>query len=185
MQHPPHQVIIKFVLLCFILITYFAYLSYQYNFITGGIASLLTWSFFVLCTPVADAGFLLDFPLRLLFGIRMITSEALVWTLAISLNIIALLYFREFYQTTFLTRLLEVILTTPMPYWSIILLSGVGSFLSIHFGDELMDVLHHKDRSFYFRHHFKHEIILLLFFIIIFFSYYAIISRLGIDLKNL
>ena len=30
-------------------------------------------------------------------------------------------------------------------------------------GDELMDVLHHKDRLFYLRHHFKHEMILFVF----------------------
>ena len=82
MQHPKHQVLIKFLLLCFILSSYFGYLTYEYDLLTGGIAALITWSFFVLCTPIADAGFLLDFPLRLLFGIRMIFSEIVVWAIA-------------------------------------------------------------------------------------------------------
>jgi hypothetical protein len=181
MKQPSHQVWIKFLLLCVILFSYFFYLSYEYDLLTGGVASLITWSFFVLCTPIADAGFLLDFPLRVLFGIRMVLSEIAVWVIAILINIISLIYFREMYETTLVTRTIEIILTTPYPYWSVILLSGIGTFLSIRFGDELMDVLHHKDRLFYLRHHFTHEIVLFLFFILVFFGYYKIISTLGID----
>ncbi|TRX55136.1 hypothetical protein [Thalassomonas sp. M1454] len=184
MKHPKHQVLVKFALLCLILVGYFGYLSFEYDLLTGGIAALVTWSFFVLCTPVADAGFLLDFPLRLLFGIRMVLSEIVVWAVAILINIIAFIYFREFYQTTLLTRLMEAILTTPYPYWAVIILSGIGTFLSIRFGDELMDVIHHKDRKFYLSHHFKHEMILFVFFIVVIFGYYELISSLGIELGN-
>ena len=116
MKQPKHQVLIKFSLLCLLLVAYFGYLTYEYDLLTGGVAALVTWSFFVLCTPVADAGFLLDFPLRLLFGIRMVFSEIVVWAVAILINLIAFIYFREFYQTTLLTRLMEAILTTPYPY---------------------------------------------------------------------
>lgn len=148
---------------------------------TGGIASLLTWSFFVLCTPIADAGFLLDFPLRLLFGIRMLISEIVVWVLAIMVNIISLLYFAEYYQTTKLTRLFHSILTNPYPYWSVILISGVGTFLSIRFADELMDIVHHRDREFFHRHNFKHELVIIVFLIIIFIGYYELLASLGIE----
>lgn len=182
MKKPQNQVWVKFALLCLILVGYFLYLTYEYNLLTGGIASLLTWSFFVLCTPVADAGFLLDFPLRLLFGIRMVISEIAVWAVAILINIIALFYFRDFYQTTAVTRLMEVILAKPFPYWFIIVLSAIGTFLSIRFGDELMDVLHHKDRDYFHSHHFKHEIVIFIFFLTIIFGYYELISSLGINL---
>lgn len=184
MKKPQNQIWVKFVLLCLILVAYFVYLTYEYNLLTGGVASLLTWSFFVLCTPVADAGFLLDFPLRLLFGIRMVLSEIAVWAIAILINVIALIYFRDFYQTTTLTRLMEAILTTPFPYWIIIFLSGIGTFLSIRFGDELMDVLHHKDRDYFHSHHFKHELVIFVFFLIVVFGYYELISGLGINLKT-
>ena len=182
MKNPQHQVLIKFVLLLSILVSYFGYLTYEYDLLTGGIAALITWSFFVLCTPIADAGFLLDFPLRLLFGIRMVISESVVWAIAISINITALLYFRDYYQTTPLTRLLEAILTTPFPYWFLIVLSALGTFLSIRFGDEIMDVVHHKDRDFFHNHHFKYEIVLFIFFIFIIFGYYELISTLGITI---
>lgn len=184
MKHPSYQVWIKFILLCVLLLSYFFYLSYEYDLLTGGVAALITWSFFVLCTPIADAGFLLDFPLRVLFGIRMVLSEIAVWAIAISINVISLLYFREFYDTTLVTQTMKVILTTPNPYWLVILLSGIGTFLSIRFGDELMDVLHHKDRHFYLRHHFKHELILFVFFLLVLFGYYEIMSSLGINIDT-
>ena len=178
--HPKKQVFYKFLLLI-LMVGYFLYLSIQYNVMTGGIASALTWSFFVLCTPIADAGILLDFPLRLLFGIRMIISEVFVWIIAIAINVVSLLFFVEFYQTTKLTMLMREILITPYPYWSVIVLSGAGTFLSIRFADELMDVARHRDREFHHRHSFKHELILIIFFVLILIGYYKLIASLGIE----
>ena len=179
--HPKRQAIYKFVLLCFLLVGYFVYLSVRYDVITGGVASVLTWSFFVLCTPIADAGFLLDFPLRLLFGVRMLVSEIAVWALAIAVNIVSLIYFSDYYEVTLLTKLLHSILTMPFPYWSVILLSGAGTFLSIQIADELMDVAHHKDREFFHRHGFKHEIIMIIFFVLVLVGYYELIASLGLE----
>jgi hypothetical protein len=137
----------RFILLCLLLISYTAYLTLKYDFITGGISSLLTWSFFVLCTPVADAGFLLDFPLRLILGIRMVISEIVVWALAITLNLIALNYYPQYYEVTMLTRILHKVITTPYPYWGLIIICCIGTFLSIILGDELLDFLSLKDRA--------------------------------------
>jgi hypothetical protein len=179
--HPKKQVFYKFLLLCLVLVSYFVYLSVEYDLMTGGIASALTWTFFVLCTPIADAGFLLDFPLRLLFGVRMLISEIAVWALAIVVNGVSLVYFAEYYETTLLTKLLHAILTMPYPYWSVILLSGVGTFLSIQMADELMDVVHHRDREFFHHHAFKHEIIMIIFFVLVLIGYYRLIASLGIE----
>lgn len=172
---------IKFLLLCLLMVCYFAYLSYKYDLLTGGVASLLTWSFFVLCTPIADAGFLLDFPLRLLFGIRMVISELVVWAITIGLNIAVLTQAAHYYQTTTLTRIFEQILNHPYPYWAVIILSAMGTFLSIRFGDELMDVMHHRDRHLFHRHHLKHELLLGVFFIMVLGGYYELIASLNID----
>lgn len=181
-KHPKRQIVIKFVLLLILMAAYFSYLSYKYDLATGGVVSLLTWSFFVLCTPVADAGFLLDFPLRLLFGIRMVLSEIVVWGIAIGLNIASLIYFPSYYETTALTKIFQIILTTPYPYWMVIILSGVGTFLSIQFGDELMDVIHHRDRHFFHKHGYKHELIMMIaVFVMVIIGYYALIASLDID----
>ena len=178
---PRGQIFIKFVLLCGLLVGYFGYLSYEYGVTTGGVAALLTWSFFVLCTPVADAGFLLDFPLRLLFGIRMVVSEIAVWVVALGLNAVMLLYAPNYYETTILTEVLQKIFMNPFPYWGVIILSGLGTFLSIRFGDELMDVIHHRERSFFHSHHFKHELILFAFFLLVLLGYYELIASVGIE----
>ncbi|GER08827.1 hypothetical protein GCM10007972_27780 [Iodidimonas muriae] len=175
------QVLIKFILLLCILLGYFAYLSWKFDVGTGGLVVLLTWSFFVLCTPIADAGFLLDFPLRLLFGIRMFVSEIVVWGIAISISAVGLLFARDAFQKTMITSLLEKILTTPYPYWGIIVLSGVGTFLSIRFGDELMDVVEHRDRILHHKHGFTHTVIVyggILLLIIV--GYHHLLASLGI-----
>jgi len=180
---PGKQILTKFLLLLGLLASYFFYLSIEYGLETGVVAVLLSWSFFVLCTPIADAGFLLDFPLRLLFGIRMVISELLVWAVAITINLLTLRFAADAYDTTLVTRLLYEIIMTPYPYWGVVILSGIGTFLSIRFGDELMDVIHHRDRAFFHSHHFKHELILFVFFILVIFGYYDLVSSLGIDPK--
>lgn len=174
------QIFVKFALLLALLAGYFAYLSYEFDLLTGGVSALLTWSFFVLCTPVADAGFLLDFPLRLLFGIRMVISEVVVWIVAILIVVATLAFAPLYYDTTLITKLLKQIAITPYPYWGVVGLSAVGTFLSIRFGDELMDVIHHRDRAFFHSHHFKHELVLFVFFIIALFGYYELIKALEI-----
>lgn len=178
---PKRQVVIKFALLLAVLVGYFVYLGLTYDFTTGSLAVALTWSFFVLCTPVADAGFLIDFPLRLIFGVRMVIAEVAVWAFALGINAAILAFAPSAYNTTVLTRVFEEILLTPWPYWGVIVLSGIGTFLSIRFGDELMDVVHHRDRSFFHSHHFKHELILIAFFVIVLWGYYRLIASLGLE----
>ncbi|MEW8418879.1 MAG: hypothetical protein AB2669_05820 [Candidatus Thiodiazotropha endolucinida] len=177
--------LIKFLLLLAVMIGYFGYLSWKYDFATGGIVSLLTWSFFVLCTPIADAGFLLDFPVRLITGIRMFVTEIIVWGLALLINVICLSISSSSYETTFLTSLLHQIMTTPWPYWSVIALCGVGTFMSIRFGDEMMDVISHKDRQTHHTHGFKHRLIAMAALItLIVIAYYYLINSLGIEITN-
>ena len=177
------EVVIKFLLLLSVLVLYFSYLTYEYGLLTGGMVSAITWSFFVLCTPVADAGFLLDFPIRLLFGIRMLYSEILIWALAIAINFYALIYHQDSYDTTILTSLLKEIILTPYPYWSIIILSGTGTFLSIYFGDEMIDVFRHRDRVKYHQHAFKLKLVgIVSLFALIFLAYYFLLNGLHIKM---
>jgi len=78
-RHQTHsETLYKFLALLGVLVGYFVYLSWKFDAATGGFLAALTWSLFVLCTPVADGGFLIDFPVRLLFRVRMIYSEITV-----------------------------------------------------------------------------------------------------------
>lgn len=176
---------IKFLLLLCVLLTYFGYLSWEYGLATGGLLAALTWSFFVLCTPVADAGFLLDFPVRLITGLRMFICEMIVWGIAIFINATALYLSPESYQSTFLTSLFYKILTTPWPYWSIIILSCFGTFLSVRFGDEMLDVISHKDRNYHHKHSFKYKLIgIAALLLIIIGAYYHLIALLGVEVPK-
>ncbi len=178
-----YQVLIKFIALLVIFVGYFIYLGSKFDPITGSSLFLLTWSFFVLCTPIADAGFLIDFPMRLIFGIRMLTSEIFVWITAITINILTLTIAPDNYDKIFLTTLLKKIITTPYPYWAIIILSATGGLLSIRFGDELMDVATHKERTLHHKHSFKQEILMFIgIFTLIFFGYHHLLESLKISL---
>lgn len=182
-KHKTHQeTALKFILLLLVLLAYFVYLSFEYDIATGGLLSLLTWSFFVMCTPVADAGFLLDFPVRLLFGIRMLKTEIIVWLLAIGISVYTLIFAEAQFDKTFLTSLFRQILLTPYPYWGIIVLSGLGTFLSIYFGDEMLDVATHQDRVKYHRHGLNHRVVATVaLFLLALLAYYYLLDSLGIE----
>jgi|TARA_R110000868_G_scaffold166962_3_gene401272 hypothetical protein len=184
LKHPTRaQGLYKFAMLLSVVVVYFVYLSWKYDLATGGIVAGLTWSFFVLCTPVADAGFLIDFPVRVISGFRMVFSEMIVWALAILINVLTLTFSPLSYETSFLTSLLYQILTTPWPYWSIIFVCALGTFLSIKFGDEMLDVMHHKDRAYFHEHGFKHQIIIMaILFAVILIGYYHLIETLHVTL---
>jgi len=110
----------------------------------------------------------------------------LVWALAILLNIAALILSPESYEFTFLTSLLHKILVTPWPFWSIIILCGLGTFLSVCFGDELLDVISHKDRDFHHAHGFKYKLLAMVgLFVVIVTAYYHLIATLGVEVPSL
>jgi|TARA_R110002124_G_scaffold53145_1_gene152471 hypothetical protein len=48
------------------------------------------------------------------------------------------------------------------------------------FGDELMDVIRHRDRQFFHSPH-KHELIRSAFFLFALYAYFELISSLGIE----
>ena len=185
-KHETHrETLLKFITLTLILIAYFIYMSWKYDASTGLAVALLTWSFFVLCTPIADGGFILAFPIRLLFGIRMSVTQIVLWFVAIGLNIFMLVSASNAYDLTFPTRLLKHILTVPYPYWSILILSAAGTLLSIYFGDEMMDVTSHKDRVKHHRHGLKYRTVLVLGLgILTVAAYYYLLNSLNIVLPE-
>ncbi len=185
LKHQTHsETAIKFVMLLAILVGYFLYLSYHHDFSKGFITVALTWSFFVLCTPVADAGFLLDFPLRLLFGFRMFIVEIYVWILAIGITIVTWFIAPGYFDMTLITRVFHKIICHPYPYWSIIFLCFIGTFASIYFGDEMMDVMGHHERVQHHKHGFKYKAVALVCITILVVSiYYQLIDDLGIQIQ--
>ncbi|MCA9340522.1 MAG: hypothetical protein KDA17_06415, partial [Candidatus Saccharibacteria bacterium] len=113
----------------------------------GVLVALLSWSFFEFCTPIADAGFLLDFPIRLLTGFRMLYTELLVWVFAILINVVSLALWPATYDKTSLLHLFQQILTTPWPLGLIIVLSASGTYLSVYLGDDAFDIASAKNKQ--------------------------------------
>ena len=185
-EHQTHRESLwRFVALVALLVAYFGYMSWKFDAPTGALLAVLSWSFFVLCTPIADGGFVVAFPIRLLFGTRMVVTQIVVWFLAVGINVAAVLLVPEGYQDTALTKLFYTILTTPWPYWSILVISLAGTMLSIWFGDEMIDVTTHADRKKQHRHGFKHRTIVVVgFAVLTVLAYYQLLSGLGVTIPG-
>jgi len=183
-KHQTHRESLwRFLGLVALLIAYFVYLSWKFDAVTGAWLALLSWSFFVLCTPVADGGFIIAFPIRLLFGTRMLITQLIVWLLAIAINVAALSFAADSYGDTALTGLLYKILTTPYPYWSILIISAAGTAFSIWFGDEMMDVTTHAHRIRHHQHGFKYRVLLIMGLgVLTVLAYYHLLGELGVRL---
>ncbi|VAX11712.1 hypothetical protein MNBD_GAMMA25-2135 [hydrothermal vent metagenome] len=180
-----NEAIFKFLALVSIVIAYFLYMSWKYDASTGFGVSILTWSFFVLCTPVADGGFILAFPVRLLFKIKMSFTQIVLWFLAIAINVFYLNTSPDSYELSFITKLLKHILSEPYPYWSILIISALGTLLSIFFGDEMMDVASHKERVINHRHGAKYRSLIVLGLgILTVVAYYYLLSSLNVVLPE-
>jgi hypothetical protein len=83
------------------------------------------------------------------------------------------------------TQLLQHILTMPYPYWSILILSAVGTLLSIYLGDEMMDVTTHKARELHQQHGFKYRAVLVLGLAVLTIgAYYYLLHSLGIGVPT-
>jgi hypothetical protein len=171
------SILIRFLLLVFVFIAYFVFISLKHGLDNGLAVTILTWSFFVLCTPIADAGFLLDFPIRLITKIRMIYSEIVIWGIAFLINIYSLKFNPLIYEKIEILRFFKQILLHPFPFWAIIIISAIGTFMSVYFGDEMVDVVKHKERKKYKKHKNKYLLILILFMIVVIILLYVYLLK--------
>ncbi|PID52511.1 MAG: hypothetical protein CR972_01600 [Candidatus Moraniibacteriota bacterium] len=175
-------VLYKFTVVLLIFVGYFMFVAMKYGVEHGFLVACLTWSFFVMCTPIADAGFLIDFPLRLIIHVRMVISEVLIWIIAILLNVYTFFSVPSIYDTTVILSLLKHILEKPFPFWFIIIISAIGTFASIQFGDELLDKMQHHERKKYQKHKKKYRIVFLIFICFVTFILYDfLLYKLGVE----
>jgi hypothetical protein len=173
----------KFIFVTSILFAYAAFSINQFGLKHGILVTILSWSFFVLCTPIADAGFLLDFPMRLVTGIRMFYSEIIVWILAITANLIILAFHPIVYEKTQLLQLSQKVLTNPWPFWSIIVLSAIGTFASVILDDDLYDIAKSKNKKRFFKKEKMQLYFTIGTFVITFALYFLILKYTHISIK--
>ena len=172
----------RFFIVLGIILLYTIYLVYRFGNDGFGLG-ILTWSAFLMATPIADAGILIDLPIRILTGLRMVCTEIVVWIIGILVNLYFLSTNPQIYNKTLITHTFYQILIHPLPNWIIILLSAGGTFLSLYFGDELMDVIFFHQRKKYFKHRSYFYIIVIIFTIILFYiSYKYFLSWFGLKI---
>jgi len=110
----------------------------------------------------------------------------IVWAVAIIVNICYLIFNPNIYNYSLFLSLFKHILLQPIPYWIVIVLSAVGTFLSITFFDELLDIKEHKERKLFHKHSLKYELIVLIFIIIIIIIlYFYLIKTLNLNIPIL
>ena len=176
-KHP----IIKFGSILILVIVYFLFASRSHGIKDGFLISIITWSFFVLCTPIADGGMLIDFPIRLITGIKMIYSEIVVWIIAGSLNFFVIINNPSIYDKTILLSLFKHIIETPFPYGMIIILSLIGTFLSIYIADDLINPKKQKKKYSKFLVRYKITIFIFLILMVII-LYDFLLNKLGVQI---
>jgi len=183
MKETKKHVLIRYFLLLVFIIVYIYYTINKFGFSDGIFVSILTWSFFIFCTPISDAGFILAFPIRILIGVRMIYTQIASFLLALFFTLGAIIYNPAIFQDTLILKLYHQILYNPYPNWVIILLSLLGTFFSIYFGDELIDVSTHRERKLYYRHKSKYQIIISLsIFVLTVIIYNFLLHQIGIEI---
>jgi len=119
--------------------------------------------------------------MRLISGVKMLYSEIIVWIIAISINLFVFFNNSEIYDKTILLSLFKHIITTPFPYWGIIFLSGIGTFLSIYIVDNFMNSK--KLEKKHLNLLIKHKIIIFSFLILlIIIIYNFLLNSLGVQI---
>lgn len=174
--------LVRFLVTATVLIIYIIYLSLRFGSV-GFSLGVITWSAFVMATPIADGGLILDFPVRLITNIRMIFSEMIVWCVAISANIYFLFTQKDIYQNTTITKAFYEILIHPWPNWIIVLFSLAGTFLSLYFADELLDIVFYEERKKYQKLRGIYQFVIGGFFVVLFYFLYKYFLELfGINI---
>ncbi|MBP9812988.1 hypothetical protein KBC51_00925 [Candidatus Saccharibacteria bacterium] len=175
----------KFIFLVSILLAYGLFVVFKFGIQDGLSVTLLTWAFFVTCTPIADAGFLVDFPVRVIFGFKMIFSELVVWVLATIIIVASLGLNPTIFETTKLLEIFHTVLINPWPLWSIIIASAIGTFLSIYIGDEIYNLVqmhnHHKRIR---KLQYRRLILEILLFIFVLLLYFALLQLTNVAIPK-
>ena len=126
---------------------------------------------------------MVGFPLRIFSKVRMLHSQIAVWIIATFLNLYAFFFNPDIYHNTLILKLFHHILVQPFPYWIIIIISAIGTYLSVYFGDELLDVTTHKNREKYHKHMNKYQFITFVFLIsIVVVIYDFLLKKMGITI---
>jgi len=97
----------------------------------GILLAFLSWSFFVICTPIILEGFLTSFLAGIFRGGRLYEVGVYTWFGAVLLNLFTYNLFPEVYTKTLLTNFLYIVISRPFPERFILVLCALGTFYAM------------------------------------------------------
>ena len=114
------------------LVLFCVYQIYQHGALDGLYLAALAWSMYVICVPAAHGRVLFGMPAFFMLK-KKVFPEVYVWTGAVALNIVTVLFDPKLYQVTIPTHLLYRILTI-QKYWPILIIALVGTWYRLMCG---------------------------------------------------
>lgn len=102
------------------------YLVKHHGFHQGLLASYLTWSFFVLCTPIISRALLISNIIGKLTGSNLYNAGLFTWSVALISNMFLLNLAPSIYNINPLSSFLAHALMTPRPHWLLIGMCGTN-----------------------------------------------------------
>ena len=127
---------LKFSITCLLLVWYYGYLVGEFGLAVATQSILLTWTFFILCTPSTNGGIIIDIPFHVITGKRMLYSEIGIWCCALIYNIFMYHFYPAIYFKNPITDLLHQVLSRPWPYWLIIGICFLGTVYTLLVSDD-------------------------------------------------
>jgi len=122
------------VILFILLFIFFIFYNGLYK---GTIKSLFIWAFFVLCTPVPEAGLLISLPVKRYFNIRMDICQTFVSLLALFMIFYFYYTDKKVINTNFIGKLFNGLVK--YNYYIIMILSVLSSILTSNLIDNIIN----------------------------------------------
>lgn len=128
------------------LITLITYISYN-GYVVGCIKSLFIWGFFVLCTPIPEAGLIITLPLKRYLNVPMHITQIIVSLCALGILTYFYIYEKNIIKSYKIGKLFMELIA--LKYFSIIILSILSSIYTSNLIDNFINHYIHKDKINY------------------------------------
>jgi hypothetical protein len=130
------QIFRFFLYLFFIVLAVFVFWAKIGEFKPAWQSVLLAWSFFILCMPYPHGRVILGVPYKIITGRKMRYPEVLMWFFAVVINIISYVSIPAVYMQSLINHMLYRVISTPWPYWGLIIICALGTFYKFFVGAE-------------------------------------------------
>ena len=131
------KMLLRFNLSLAFLFFLFAKQIFDYGIILGIQIGLLIWSLYILCFPAKHGSIILGFPYQFITKHKMKNPEIYMWCFALIFSVAELLASPFHFFKGALVQLLYRILTTPWPYWLIIVTAALSTLYPFYTGKDV------------------------------------------------